>query len=545
MAGLEGRHVVTSASESHTYQCEDGTPFPVEWPGEESPSFAWRWNEDHYPAPFKPLIAALDHGPTAGGRHAYEEANVLPPHMFRGFVVANGFQYARMTPLPPDEMPEYIARAQALSAQHGGPTRVWEAYSLPRVRDACDRLRAFPAATPFEEIAFWFQYAFHVTHVGGPTVLLPALMALRGMLAEELGDEGPLLADEVTQGGMNATIASDQAIWEMAQLAKPDAAVREILAEPVAGLAALQTWPLEHPFRGAFESYLETYRWRCDSWDPASATLGEAPHRVLAMIRAALYSPAPAATAERTAAARRGVALSRIEEALGTRPAALERFRSLDRALEGWVSVREGRALWQLNAAGSLRHAMLLKGALLVENGLLEAADEVLFLLPEEVDRAIAGVTGGDRELVHRRRTGWELWKTKRPPQSIGAPVPAGPTPFPLALESRGPVLRGLPASRGTVTAPVRVLAGIDEADSFQPGEVLVCAMTSPPWTPLFAIAAAVVTDSGAPLSHPAIAAREYGIPCVVGAKDASRKLTTGEMVTVDGAAGTVTRLQS
>ncbi|MGH6693561.1 MAG: PEP-utilizing enzyme, partial [Gammaproteobacteria bacterium] len=76
-------------------------------------------------------------------------------------------------------------------------------------------------------------------------------------------------------------------------------------------------------------------------------------------------------------------------------------------------------------------------------------------------------------------------------------------------------------------------------------GEVLVCAMTSPPWTPLFAIAAAVVTDSGAPLSHPAIAAREYGIPCVVGAKDASRKLTTGEMVTVDGAAGTVTRLQS
>jgi phosphohistidine swiveling domain-containing protein len=537
--------MVTPTTPRDTYQCEDGTDFPVDWPTGDAPNFAWRWNEDHHPVPLTPLMAALDHGPTPGGMLAYEEANVVPPHMFRGFLVANGFQYARLTPLPPEEMPEYLARAEALAAQHGGPAHVWAAYSLPRVREACERLRSFPADTPVADVAFCYDYAFQLTQVGGPTVLFPPLIALKGLLTQELGPEGSLLADEVTQGGMNATIESDQAIWEMAQLANADRAARDLLDDPVAGLATLSTWPAEHPFRQAFEAYLETYRWRGDSWDLADLTLGEQPHRVLAMVRAALQAPAPAETAERVAAARRAAALARVETALSSRPEPLGRFRALDASLEGYVGVREGRALWQLTAVGCLRHAMLAKGAVLVQRGLIDAPDDVLFLLPDEVDRAVAGAGSGYRDLAGRRRTEWEFWKSKRPPHQLGAPLPAGPAPFPLAIESTGPVLRGIPASRGVVTAPVRVLRGLDEADSFQPGEILVCAMTSPPWTPLFAIAAAVVTDSGAPLSHPAIAAREYGIPCVVGAKDASRKLQTGEVVTVDGAAGTVTRSQS
>jgi pyruvate,water dikinase len=371
-------------------------------------------------------------------------------------------------------------------------------------------------------------------------------MALKALLAEEFGEEGPLLADEVTQGGVNATITSDQAIWEMAQIAWSDPAAGQLLAdEPVSGLATLRGWPVEHPFRQAFESYVETYQWRCDSWDLADLTLGEQPQRVLAMVRAAMHASAPATTAAGVGESRRAAALARVETALSSRPAVLERFRAIDRSLEGYVGIREGRALWQLTAVGSLRHAMLAKGAALVRDGVLDAADDVLFLLPAEVDGATAGAGSDYRDLVGLRRQEWEFWRSKQPPHHLGSPLPPGPAPFPLAIESIGPVLRGIPASRGVATAPVRVLRGLDEADSFQPGEILVCTMTSPPWTPLFAIAAAVVTDSGAPLSHPAIAAREYGIPCVVGAKDASRKLRTGEMVTVDGAAGTVTRSQS
>ena len=69
---------------------------------------------------------------------------------------------------------------------------------------------------------------------------------------------------------------------------------------------------------------------------------------------------------------------------------------------------------------------------------------------------------------------------------------------------------------------------------------MLVAVTTTPAWTPLFAMASAVVTDIGGPLSHSSIVAREYGIPAVMAARNATRQIQTGQLVTVDGAAGTV-----
>ena len=74
-----------------------------------------------------------------------------------------------------------------------------------------------------------------------------------------------------------------------------------------------------------------------------------------------------------------------------------------------------------------------------------------------------------------------------------------------------------------------------------QVGDVLIAEFTAPPWTPLFATVSALVTDAGGILSHCAVVAREYGIPAVVGTGDATTRLSPGQLVTVDGAAGTVT----
>jgi pyruvate,water dikinase len=76
------------------------------------------------------------------------------------------------------------------------------------------------------------------------------------------------------------------------------------------------------------------------------------------------------------------------------------------------------------------------------------------------------------------------------------------------------------------------------------PGEVLVAAITTPAWTPLFAMAAAIVTDVGGPLSHGSIVAREYGIPAVLGTGVATRRIRSGQKVAVDGGQGTVEILQ-
>jgi pyruvate,water dikinase len=100
--------------------------------------------------------------------------------------------------------------------------------------------------------------------------------------------------------------------------------------------------------------------------------------------------------------------------------------------------------------------------------------------------------------------------------------------------------LVGVGASAGRVTGPVRVIR--DEADlgRLEPGEVLVCPSTHSTWALVFARAAALVTDHGGMLAHPAIVAREHGIPAVVGTGRATSTLVDGQVVTVDGGAGRV-----
>ena len=107
--------------------------------------------------------------------------------------------------------------------------------------------------------------------------------------------------------------------------------------------------------------------------------------------------------------------------------------------------------------------------------------------------------------------------------------------------EATGRVLaRGLGASPGRASGAVRVLASPEEDAAMKTGEVLVTRMTSPDWVPIMRRAAAIVTDAGGMTSHAAIVTRELGLPCIVGAHDATRVLSTGVVVTVDGSAGTV-----
>lgn len=85
------------------------------------------------------------------------------------------------------------------------------------------------------------------------------------------------------------------------------------------------------------------------------------------------------------------------------------------------------------------------------------------------------------------------------------------------------------------------MLRGPEDFGQMKPGEALVAGITTPAWTPLFAVASAVVTDVGGPLSHSSIVAREYGIPAVLGTAVATRRIQSGQSIRVDGDAGTVT----
>ena len=94
-------------------------------------------------------------------------------------------------------------------------------------------------------------------------------------------------------------------------------------------------------------------------------------------------------------------------------------------------------------------------------------------------------------------------------------------------------------AAPGAATGRARVI--LDPADAHvEPGEILVAPTTDPGWTPLFMTAAGLVTETGSPMAHGPTVAREYGIPAVICVRDATQLLTTGQLITLDGASGTV-----
>ncbi len=127
-------------------------------------------------------------------------------------------------------------------------------------------------------------------------------------------------------------------------------------------------------------------------------------------------------------------------------------------------------------------------------------------------------------------------------PTAVGAAAP-GPTPgaaSPPAGVEETPLLKGLGASPGLVAGRVRRLLRVEETTQLQPGEVLVSPMTTPDMVPAMSRAAAIVTDEGGMTCHAAIVSRELGIPCVVGTRTATRVLSDGQEVSVDGKMGTV-----
>jgi pyruvate,water dikinase len=101
-------------------------------------------------------------------------------------------------------------------------------------------------------------------------------------------------------------------------------------------------------------------------------------------------------------------------------------------------------------------------------------------------------------------------------------------------------LISGVAASPGIAEGTVRVIRGHDDMHRLTDGDVLVCQVTSPAWAPLFPLACAIVADGGGALSHAAIAAREHGIPAVLGTANATSTLRDGQRIRIDGSKGLV-----
>jgi nucleoside-diphosphate-sugar epimerase/phosphohistidine swiveling domain-containing protein len=185
------------------------------------------------------------------------------------------------------------------------------------------------------------------------------------------------------------------------------------------------------------------------------------------------------------------------------------------------------RAIWLL------RRLLRDYGARAVAAGQFDDPDDVFFLLVDELDAPPPDVAG----VVARRRAEQLRLQGLVPPEAFsGDWHPATPL---AAVLTEGDRLYGIGVSGGRVRGRVRIV-GPDTIDDLQPGEVLVAKVTDVGYTPAFAYASAVVTDLGGPMSHAAIVAREFGFPCVVNARGATRRLSPGALVEVDGTTGEI-----
>ena len=279
--------------------------------------------------------------------------------------------------------------------------------------------------------------------------------------------------------------------------------------------------------------------------DLRQASWAEAPRLLLGRVAALTRQPVPGVS-EREArlAARAEELATAARAALADRPDELARFDSTLEHARAIGYLTEGHNYWiDRMSQARLRALAMRVGARLVREGILGTADDVFFLHRDEVAEALRD--GSSRiDLVADRRAEHERNERLVPPYFVGKQPDRPPTgdrfdgPRVASIEAN--LLRGTGASAGVVRGPARVVVSQEEFGSIVPGEIIVCPSSNPSWVPVFTIAGGLVTNTGGVLSHAAVVAREFGLPAVVGAGDATTRISTGRLVEIDGTAGTV-----
>ena len=365
------------------------------------------------------------------------------------------------------------------------------------------------------------------------------------LTGEWLGDGDGTLASRLMTGLQSLESARPSAlIWDLSRMVLESASLESIFRENDAAeimelleaspseeagsfLDSLHAFLAEYGYRGVFEA--ETM---LPSW-------GEDPSYVFSMILN--YLEADAASDPRDLAARqdreREDALREMERRL--KGARLSILKYVLKQAQQFISLREFMKSYLIKGISHAKKVYRVLGRRYCEDGVIAVPEDIYFLTRAEITEIAGGGELPVEELVSRRRSEYERnLKVTLPLYSRGRPVPL--TPEELEPLEDIETLTGIGVSPGEVTGTARVITDPRSNAEIKPGEILVAPVTDAAWTPLFVTAAATVVDVGGPLSHGSIVAREFGIPCVVNAGNATRIIRNGQLITVDGSRGKV-----
>jgi pyruvate,water dikinase len=185
-------------------------------------------------------------------------------------------------------------------------------------------------------------------------------------------------------------------------------------------------------------------------------------------------------------------------------------------------------------------------GEQLERRGVIASVEDIFFLTADEVIEIASGsamLPDATRAAIVARRKGHEQVSTLNPPDSFtlgDGEYWSSLAPVGSAGDPEAGVMRGTPACGGHAQGRATILSSATEAERLSQGDVLVTRQTDPGWGPVFFLISGLVIERGGMLSHGAIIAREFGIPCVVGVKNAMDRIPSGATVDVNGDSGVV-----
>ncbi len=391
-------------------------------------------------------------------------------------------------------------------------------------------------------------------------VVMPMLFAMsqfEELYCELFEGATTLDALRLTQGFDNKTMEGDRALWRLSRAARSTPEVRTILSGHAAGdvIPALEKSSASHQFLADLRAWLAQYGQRLNSvFALGEPSWIEDPTPAIQNLQAYVAQPDLRPEMEPAAlVAEREKAVAEVRTKLAGYPQpVVTRFETLLKAAQVAAVVHEDHNFWiDQRMFYHVRRLILEFGQRLAQAGTLAAANDVFYLMPDELQN---GRDIPTKRLVQERKAEMERFSRVTPPPMLGT-MPAfemtdgGSMIRALFKGEMSPAntgngevnkVKGLPGSAGVARGAARVIHSLAEAGKLQPGDVLVAISTEPPWTPLFATASAIVTDAGGVLSHSAVVAREYRIPAVVGTGHATTTFNDGQLLEVDGDAGTV-----
>ncbi len=561
----------------HLLQCRPITALPVQ-PDLKIPEGSWQKDSTHHPGPLSPLVASYQHLESDGMTRWAKRSGLILDAVKQ--VTVGGELYIQPVPVgggsgkPPPRLimgliarlhPELRARmATAKRLVESGvlenAARRWREEWKPETMAAVARLRSIDVGaldddqlmSHLDDVLTFAAWATDVHF----DLMIPYVVAIHEFVtgcARMLGwDEHAAL--RLLTGHSPASSEPTSAMRKVADTIRRSPAAMAVLRESD-GDVVQRVSAADRSSARAIEEWIRTYGFRTTQYEWSSLTIGEQPGLIGRMIKAAVDG-------ETKDLDDGGLETSAREHLSSADAAEFDRLLSKARDV---YPIREDNIHWSASVSGALlRRAYLEIGTRLAAAGTIAGTDDVFMLERDEVAAAFSGRGGSLHDLVRRRRAE-RAWVLAHPgPATLGDS--SGPLPdisaFPTAgrrinqallwmvgaeftpiaaSDTAGNTITGIPGAAGTYTGTARIVRSEVDFDRVQLGDVVICPVTNPSWSVLFGIAGAFVCDAGGPLSHTAVLTREYAIPSVLATGDATARITDGALVTVDGAAGTVT----